>query len=97
MADEFIESQKGLIGVAGRGEGFEQRRRQLGQALARRGRAHRGKAPEMPTAHGLRDRLGWAKPRRSRVSSVSGSSSSPVNTRLPVFEERRGALSNDLS
>ena len=53
MGEEFIEGQKGGVGVAGRGERLEQRRGQFGQPLARRGGARRGKAPEMPAAHRL--------------------------------------------
>ena len=49
-----VEGGERRVGVAGAGEGDEQRRRQFGQHLARAGALHRRAAAEMPAA----DRLG---------------------------------------
>ena len=91
---EAVEGGEGGVGVVGAGERLEQRRRDLGQALARRRRAHRRVAAEMPAADGARSPPpGCAKPRRDSVASVSGSSSSPVKTRLPSAVASDGARS----
>ena len=91
---QAVEGAHRRVRIAGARERLEQRRRDLGQALARGGRAHRREAPEMPAAHRLRHVLRRLRSRARRsVSSVSGSSSPPVKTRLPrVGRKFVGAL-----
>ncbi len=90
-----VERGERRVGIAGAGERLQQRRRQLRQHLAR-ARALDGRAAaEMPAA----DRLGrLPRDAGSRggaaSSSVSGSSTTPVKTRLPASASSVGASSN---
>ena len=49
--EEGVEADQRLVGAAGLAEGLQQRRRQLGQPLARLGRLRRAVAAEMPAAN----------------------------------------------
>ena len=54
LAERLIEIDERGVGIAGAGEGFEQRGNELCQNLAGARRLHRRPAAEMPAAHGLR-------------------------------------------
>ena len=76
---EAVEGGEGGVGVVGPRQRLEQRRRDLGQPLARRGRAHRRVAAEMPAAdRRASPRDGLAKPSRDerrerlRIVGVAG-------------------------
>ena len=62
----FVEGGERGVGVARAGEGFEQRRRQLGQHFPRAGAADRRAPAEMPAANGLRRGLRALKSERAQ-------------------------------
>ena len=60
-AEETVEGEEGLIGIAGGSQCGEQFRHQLGEKFLGPGAAGRGIAPEMPAADRGRDFAGAAK------------------------------------
>ena len=62
----FVEGGKRGVGVARSGEGFDERRRQLGQHLPRAGAADPRAPAEVPAANGLRCDFRTLKPKRAQ-------------------------------
>ena len=81
--EEDGEAAKGVVGRAGPRHRLQQARRQAGEQFAPAFGAGRGDAAMVPGADGVGDRGRLGNPIRFRVSSVSGSFSTPVKTRLP--------------
>ena len=62
----FVEGLQRGVGVAGSGEGFEQRRRQFRQDLPRAGAADRRASAKVPAANGLRGGFRALKAKRAK-------------------------------
>ncbi len=93
--EEAVEGDERRVGVLGLRQRLDQDRHELGQPLARAGRAGGRIAAVVPVADGAGDLGGLAVAElRASVASVSGSSASPVKTRLPTAAVSEGACSN---
>jgi len=82
------------LGIPRAREGFQKQRHQFVRLFARASAAHGGTAAEMQPRIVSAARAACLKPKRNKVSSVSGSSAAPVKTRLPADTSSLGECSN---
>ena len=103
-AESAVEGSERAIGIGGAAERREQRRRELGQHLARARALDRGTAAEMPAAHGLRHALGLVEAEalqgRERIGIVvraGEDEAAHIGGKLrPLLEEQRVMPLHDL-
>ena len=91
---DAVELREGDIGIGRRRKRIEKRRHEFGEEFACARAARGPDAAVMPAANGAATWLGSLKPMLASVSTVSGSSSTPVKTRLPLAVESGASRSN---